>query len=105
MLRITNKHFYEEHQAHYSVITDAIYENYINVPINDVEPKTYMEVSYDDCYLDEAGDLFVPKSYDWSEADEYKPVYDTKPLMTKLEIENLVDQAESPELNDPARNI
>lgn len=112
------QHYYltdkELPKTHYTVLSLWISENHNEVPILGVKPIAEVEVSLGDCYLDEEGNFFAPKYYNWSykgsdeltDPDEYTPVYDSStPTLTKIEVANMVALEEFPEMNDKARNI
>ncbi len=112
MLKLTSKHLYENHPVHYEVLSDFIHDNKSHVPLLEVTPELLVEVSLDDCYLDEEGNFFSPNFYNWTykgkdptdDPDEYTPVYGDTPTLTKLEVLNLVASVEEPEINNPANN-
>lgn len=109
MTKLTNNQFYKENETMYNVLSDFLHE-LPEVPLLDVTPVMTLEIQADDCYLDEKGDFYVPCAYEWvvstqdSEDNEYKAHYNTEPMLTKLEIANMVAQVEEPELNNPANH-
>jgi hypothetical protein len=113
MMKLTSKHLYESHPAHYEALSDFIYNNKSQVPLLGVTPELLVEVSLEDCYLDDEGNFFSPNFYNWTykgsnsedDPDEYSPVYDpSTPTLTKLEVANLVATVEEPDLNNPANH-
>lgn len=114
MLKLTSKELYESTPVHYEVLSDFIYDNKSQVPLLGVTPELLVEVSLEDCYLDDEGNFFSPNFYNWTykgsnntdDPDEYSPVYDpSTPTLTKLEVANLVASVEEPDLNNPDNNV
>ena len=109
MLKLTNNQFYKENETMHSVLSDFVHD-LPEVPLLDVTPAMTLEIDLDDCYLDDKGDFFVPNSYEWvvstfdSKDNEYVAHYNEDPILTKLEIANMVAQVEELDLNNPANH-
>lgn len=102
---ITNKNFYETNEELYDILSDYVLG--LTVFLEKVEPNCAVGVDLEDCYLDDEGNFFTPKSYDWvykgqssmDDPDVYQPIYSDVPTLTKLEVQNLLVEVTDPELN------
>jgi len=106
MIKLNDTKLYKEHETLYEVLTDWLFERNYQAPLSQSTPVAMLEVTEDNCFLDEEGNFFAPVAFSFTSfEEEYAPEYSDKPTLTKKEIAEMVAQVEEPELNDPARTI
>lgn len=113
-LYLTSRHLRENHPLVYEALTNYVNDELRTAEIDGCNPPVEIEIDLTDCYIDENQNFFVPQFYrllyqgtnDTDDRDVYVPVYNiSQPTLTRLQVAGLIAKIDSPEINDPARNI